>query len=99
MAKPTEPWRTPVTPAMVDMDRLFGSRLARLIEDWADTAKHADVEDKAIVKILVTGLLYEVIQGTTALGMDETDYVQFCVAARRAMARAVAKVSGPTRTA
>jgi hypothetical protein len=99
MAKPTK--QTPITPAMADINLLFGDRLTRLLADCADTARLAGLEDKVIRKILITGLLYEVIKGAYAMGLDEDDYLQLCLTARRALAAKLTIVtgSGPTRTA
>ena len=92
----------PITPVINDMSKLTGDRLRRVIADCGDTAARAGLDDDTVSKIIVTGLLVEVISGALSMGLGRVDYLRICLLAYDELVATLNRVregSGPTRTA
>lgn len=89
------------TRLMFDMSQMFTNRLRQLMSDCGDTASRGGLDDEDVGKLLVTGLLAEVVIGTLHLEMDEQDYMAICLKARRELVKMLErkKRPGPTVTA
>jgi hypothetical protein len=92
---------SPKTARLVnDMSTLFHERLRVLLADCGDTASRGGLDDEDVSKVLITGLLAEVVIGTLQIGFDEADFVRICLKARREMIALMEKRRpGPTVTA
>jgi hypothetical protein len=86
---------------IVDMSQMFSDRLRQVMSDCGDTAQRGGLDDEDVGKILITGLLVEVVMGTMHLEMDEKDYLAICLKARRELVKMLQtkKRPGPTVTA
>lgn len=74
-----------------DITQMFHVRLRQLLDDSGDTAHRAGIDDDDISKILITGLLAEVVIGSLTLQMDETNFLRICRSAYQQMVKMLAK--------
>lgn len=70
---------------LLDLERLFADRLHRQIEDISDTCLRADISSSDIVKLVLTSLFFELIQGAVIIDWDEKDFIDSCRLAYRTM--------------
>jgi hypothetical protein len=66
-----------------DMSKHFDNRLRKLIADTADICEIAGVNDKNVLKIVFTGLMYELVLASVVLNLDERDFGGLCQMAYR----------------
>ena len=60
-----------------DLLKHFISRLHVQAKDIGTTAEHAGLDDDVILKIIATGLVFELIKVAMHMGLSEKDFVAF----------------------
>jgi hypothetical protein len=66
-----------------DMHAHLGKKLKTVLRDIIDTCERVDIEEDTILKIIMAGLMTELMKGAATLGMDEKQFVHMCRIAYR----------------
>jgi hypothetical protein len=66
-----------------DMHAHLGRKLKLVLRDVIDTCERVDIDEDIILKIIMAGLMTELMKGAATLGMDEKQFVHMCRIAYR----------------
>jgi hypothetical protein len=59
-----------------DLAGNFNTRLRKLIVDTGTVMEIADINDTDVTKLILTGLMYEIMCGFISLGLDELEILK-----------------------
>jgi hypothetical protein len=59
-----------------DLVRHFYNRLRQLIVDTGNVMEAADLDDQEIMRLILIGLMHEVMSGFISLGLDELEILK-----------------------
>ena len=69
---------TSIDRMMDDMHDHFSNRLRRLVTDHADTCRRGGVDTDGMLKIIISGLVFEAAFASCAYGYDEEAFLSIC---------------------
>lgn len=61
-----------------DLERHFATRLHADVVDIGSTSEHADIDIDDIIRMIVSGLLYELLWTASLTGWTEKDFLTAC---------------------
>lgn len=68
---------------ILDLEQHFARRLSLEVQDIGATCQHADIDIEIILKLVISGLFYELLRASKVAGWDEPTFLHACKIAYR----------------